>query len=223
MAITLDDLFGDTPAPAPKPKKEIKPPPAPVVEELPQTTAPKKTKMGEKSVQPDAHTRTPIPTKLYPKKHPEGSLKLCDQVWYRGVRHWIEEVHDHWEEGVHVMLSDMPLAPNRPAPKERTRFAVHADLVELAPVTKNPYMKQPTMADVQRKERAKAGVRDVGDKVATLLRGAKDLDDVYRIAAQRLYTKPSTLKMKYGHLNPGQQRMCLGNALRNQMKKERKS
>lgn len=55
--------------------------------------------------------------------------------------------------------------------------------------------------------------RDNNDTVAAALRG-KSLESAYDIAAKHLKTKAITLKLKYGHLNPGQQRMCLGNRIR---------
>lgn len=54
---------------------------------------------------------------------------------------------------------------------------------------------------------------DCGDELATILRG-KELDEVYVIAAKKLETTVSALKDKYGHLNPGMQRMNLANRIR---------
>lgn len=58
--------------------------------------------------------------------------------------------------------------------------------------------------------------KDNGDAVALLLRG-KSLDEVYKIASEHLETSVSALARQYGHLNPGQQRMCLGNRLRRKL------
>lgn len=58
---------------------------------------------------------------------------------------------------------------------------------------------------------------DKGDQVATDLRG-KDLDYVYEYTAKKLGTSAQSLRTAYGHLNNGQQRMCLGNRVRKILK-----
>lgn len=55
---------------------------------------------------------------------------------------------------------------------------------------------------------------DTGDKTADRLRG-KTLEEAYAIAAKILAESTKGLVERYGHLNPGQQRMCLGNRMRN--------
>lgn len=52
-----------------------------------------------------------------------------------------------------------------------------------------------------------------GDPVAKKLLG-KPLSDVYEAAAKARDLSVGTLKKKYGHLNPGMQRMTLGNMIR---------
>lgn len=54
---------------------------------------------------------------------------------------------------------------------------------------------------------------DNGDDVATKLRG-KTLDEVYAHAAKTLKEPEKDLRAKYKNLNPGMQRMALGNRLR---------
>lgn len=54
---------------------------------------------------------------------------------------------------------------------------------------------------------------DNGDAVAKRLRGAA-LEDVYEEAAKVLGESVSALQAKYKHLNPGMQRMNLGNRMR---------
>ena len=54
---------------------------------------------------------------------------------------------------------------------------------------------------------------DIADTVANKLRG-KTLDEVYAIAAPKLGESIKALRARYEHLNPGQQRMCVGNRLR---------
>lgn len=54
---------------------------------------------------------------------------------------------------------------------------------------------------------------DCGDDVAKQLRG-KELDDVYKIVAKVTNEPEKDLRKRYEHLNPGQQRMNLGNRYR---------
>lgn len=54
---------------------------------------------------------------------------------------------------------------------------------------------------------------DNGDQVAKQLRGL-ELDDVYKRASKTLGIKETDLRSRYKHLNPGMQRMSLGNRLR---------
>ena len=57
-----------------------------------------------------------------------------------------------------------------------------------------------------------------GDAVATNLAGLS-LEAVYSVASQALSTPVEDLQAKYRHLNPGQQRMNLGNRLRGLVQK----
>lgn len=52
-----------------------------------------------------------------------------------------------------------------------------------------------------------------GDDLAKKLEG-KDLDTVYKLAAKALEVPESTLRSRYKKLNPGMQRMNLGNRMR---------
>ena len=54
---------------------------------------------------------------------------------------------------------------------------------------------------------------DCADSMAVTLRG-KSLDDVYELAAVALAISEEELRTKYEHLNPGMQRMTLGNRMR---------
>ncbi len=54
---------------------------------------------------------------------------------------------------------------------------------------------------------------DNGDELAVELRGA-ELDKVYQIASKVLGETQTALKARYEHLNPGMQRMNLGNRIR---------
>lgn len=74
-----------------------------------------------------------------------------------------------------------------------------------------------TTADVSDYDRVKTPAGNIsldnGDAVAKQLRG-KDLDDVYGAVAKAADLSVRELKTRYGHLNPGMQRMNLGNVLR---------
>ena len=63
----------------------------------------------------------------------------------------------------------------------------------------------------------KRHTQDSGDELAIMLRG-KDLDEVYEMTADILQVEAVDLYAKYEHLNPGQQRMVLGNRIRFAMK-----
>jgi hypothetical protein len=66
------------------------------------------------------------------------------------------------------------------------------------------------------KERKTAGGNvsvDSGDELAQELRGAT-LEAVYQRAARALGVTEAALRAKYAHLNPGMQRMNLGNRMR---------
>lgn len=54
---------------------------------------------------------------------------------------------------------------------------------------------------------------DNGDELAKKLRGV-ELDDVYAAASKVLGESQAALRAKYAHLNPGMQRMNLGNRMR---------
>lgn len=80
---------------------------------------------------------------------------------------------------------------------------------------------RPVMApEVKAKLKAEAQPKDNGDYIAGLLRGAVTLDEVYDVAANYLKVPVKELKDKYGHLNPGQQRMNCGNRMRGQWRKQ---
>lgn len=175
---------------------------------------------GKSAARPDRFVPDPIKQEYVPKKHAPGSLKRGDSVWYRDTRYWVESAPPDWTRTCTVRISNERIHPDpdRHPPKERESFCVHADLLSFAPAPKNVYAGCTTFAQEQRKERAKAGQRDIGDEVAVLLRG-KELDECYTAAARFLREPEDGLRQKYQHLNPGQQRMCLGNLLRYRIKK----
>lgn len=170
-----------------------------------------------------------IDPKHWPRKHEHGSLKRGDSVWYRGERFYIEFAPSHWSKGCYARICDKPVRPvPHPSPSDNPdfhglSFCVHPDTLDLAPVVKNVFAAQPTLAGQARRERAARGEKDIGDPVAVALRACESLDEVYEAGAEALGETVATLKGKYGHLNPGQQRMNIGNRMRAKWKKEQRS
>ena len=162
--------------------------------------------------------KTPIPAAHYPKKYTPGELAVGDSVWYRGERFWIEWLPEDWTVGVSARISDHQVHPNRPLTQKRASFHVPIDTLDKAPTKARFEQKQPTLAAIERQERLKSGQRDIGDTTAEALRG-KDLDETYTFVARRLKVPEDELREAYEKLNPGQQRMCLGNKLRHAIKK----
>lgn len=157
-----------------------------------------------------------------PKKFKPGDLKIGDCVWYRGERYWITFLSQGLYEGCYARIEDKFTRPGMPTPAGVTSFNVHVDMLDLAPPVKNLFAPIPTMAAEARKERAKAGQTDIGDEVAMRLRACETLDDVYKVGAEFLEQQVADLKAKYAHLNPGQQRMVIGNRMRAEAKKRSK-
>lgn len=115
---------------------------------------------------------------------------------------------------------DAAMGTFAPLTRERVSFYVHVD--ELSPTPPGSggiSSRLPTVASIARSERAKAGVRDVGDEVAALLRSCDTLDKMYAVASEYLADPVENLRKKYGHLNHGQQRMNLGNRMRAKWRK----
>ena len=79
--------------------------------------------------------------------------------------------------------------------------------------TLQPYV-EPVKAEGVKKE---PKPKDTGDIVANWLRPL-DLPGAYALAAKKMSTTVKDLTARYGHLNPGQQRMNLGNRLRGYLK-----
>lgn len=103
----------------------------------------------------------------------------------------------------------------RPVPRMPTREEIAA---VTPPKPKMPEEVKQKLREKAKEERA-AKPHDNGDPVARLLRDAHTLDDVYKVTAKHLKVPEKELRAKYGHLNPGQQRMNCGNRLRGAWKK----
>lgn len=80
--------------------------------------------------------------------------------------------------------------------------------------------------DVEKYQKARAASGSYsqhnGDPVAVALQGA-NLDEVYSLASEVTGVPESDLHAKYDHLNPGQQRMSLGNRIRGVVNKMNKT
>ena len=174
---------------------------------------------------------TPIPEGRYPKRFFPGELKRGDSVWYRGERYYVDYFPQRgWDVGGTFarITSICPRENQDQATFEHLimqsgamAFCVPVDALQKAPVVAKPYAKQPTKLAVDRRaEMKKAGVTDIGDEVAVLLRECDTLVSVYECASLYVGMSVKDLKAKYGHLNHGQQRMNLGNKMRNLLKKK---
>lgn len=86
-----------------------------------------------------------------------------------------------------------------------------------------PQLRDPEYRAKLRSVKTASGQKskDNGDPVADLLVG-KDLDQVYAVGAEQLEVSIDALREKYGHLNPGQQRMNIGNRIRGMLKRKEK-
>lgn len=92
----------------------------------------------------------------------------------------------------------------------------HEYQVPIAALQPAPEVAPTTVAGMHRTKRASGRVGyDTGDRAATILRKAKDLEGMHKICEQ--YGLEG-LRAKYGHLPPGLQRMAVGNALRKFLK-----
>jgi hypothetical protein len=96
-----------------------------------------------------------------------------------------------------------PKAPRMTKPKVEGAKSTHA-------------LREAAKGYVHDKEHKTAGGHvsvNNGDEIAMKLIG-KDLDSVYTMAAKALKEDEADLRKKYEHLNPGMQRMNLGNRMR---------
>ena len=88
------------------------------------------------------------------------------------------------------------------------------------PAYKRPVSRETVAVSVPRETAPKPAKSPVatGDDLAMVLAG-HGLDVIYSAAAVVLSTDESELRQRYAHLNPGQQRMNLGNRIRSTWKK----
>ncbi len=88
------------------------------------------------------------------------------------------------------------------------------------PTHERPVSRETAAVSVPRETAPKPAKSPVatGDDLAIVLAG-HGLDVIYSAAAVVLSTDESELRQRYAHLNPGQQRMNLGNRIRSTWKK----
>lgn len=172
-----------------------------------------------------AHEAEPLDPAKAPKKHvlgtEEGQLHVGSIVFYRGERHYVSICPPSWDTSHHIRICNKPMLRDANynrliEDKHAVCFAVHADCVDIAPPTKQ---KRPTVKSLAREQRAKAGVRDVGDEIANILRPLT-LEQMFETAATYLGEDLDELIAKYAHLDNGRKRMTLGNRMRAKFKKE---
>lgn len=178
----------------------------------------------------------PIPEAHYPKKHAHGSLTVNTPVYYGGERYYVEYAPSHWSRGCGVRISSIPiregavlthgvmrLQDHEKLTNNRESFFVHPDELDLAPVMSiKAILSGRTISQAQAQARAR-GDKDIGDPVALMLREAKTLDEVYVKGAEFLGVPVDELRAKYAKLNPGQQRMNIGNRMRSKYKRENRA
>ena len=104
----------------------------------------------------------------------------------------------------------------RPVPRMPTKEEIAA---VTPPKPRMPEETKQKLREKAKEERA-AKPHDNGDPVARMLRDAETLDQVYAVASKYLKTSEKELRAKYGHLNPGQQRMNCGNRMRGKWRKD---
>ena len=110
-------------------------------------------------------------------------------------------------------------APKAPkAPKEPKAPRAKKPLTErLNGVVESLYLQFYQGYTTTRKDGTKVRSMDKGDSVAQSLRGLS-IEDVYKQAAKITHIGVADLTSRFGHLNPGMQRMNLGNMIRKAMK-----
>lgn len=106
------------------------------------------------------------------------------------------------------------------APKEPKAPRAKKPLTErLNGVVESLYLQFYQGYTTTRKDGTKVRSMDKGDSVAQSLRGLS-IEDVYKQAAKITHIGVLELQARFSHLNPGMQRMNLGNMIRKAMREE---
>lgn len=200
----------------------------------PATEGPKRASRGSTEKEWGNRTAfipTDIPESRFPKRFAPGELIRGDSVWYSNERYYVEYFPTVWAKGTFARICSKQVRADLTIEEfehlkvkiEALSFCVPVDSLEKAPTIDKPYAKQPTKTAVERREeRKKTGATDIGDEVAVMLRECGTLDQVYECASLYVGISIVELQARYGHLNPGQQRMNLGNKMRFTMKHKTK-
>lgn len=175
--------------------------------------------------EPTRHVPWELDPERAPRKHTlgpgEDQLHVGSMVFYKAERYWVSICPPSWKVTYYVRICNKPFRDEEPQDAEC--FFIHADLLDLvANAPKHQYGKRaPTVKSVERAKRTKEGRLDVGDDIATLLRGLT-LEQTFETAASYLDEDLLQLQTKYAHLDNGRKRMVLGNRMRAKFKKEGK-
>lgn len=86
-------------------------------------------------------------------------------------------------------------------------------------IDRNAIKDRYTTTTIEGADGKKRRVTDNGDEVAVMMRDVTGLDQIREFA--RKHGLEDRLNEKWSHLNAGQQRMAVGNALRHKLKKDR--
>lgn len=110
---------------------------------------------------------------------------------------------------------------DKPAKPEKENTVAKAKKKSTAKGVRTIGGKEVDLSKYKKVKTAAGGTSyNIGDATATKLEG-KTLDEIYKAAAAALKVPEKELRTKYGKLNPGMQRMSLGNRMRGGPKKEK--
>lgn len=179
--------------------------------------------MKNHAIKQTAHEAVALDPNKAPKKNTIGpaddQLHVGALVFYHGERWFVSVCPDSWEETHHIRITNKPLMRNTTThglsedQKAECQYC-HGDCVTTVPdAPKGRKARTATVKSIERERRAKAGVRDVGDEVANILRDLT-LEQMFETAAGYLNEPLQDLINKYAHLDNGRKRMVLGNRMR---------
>ena len=134
--------------------------------------------------QPVKHEADTLDPERAPKKHVLGpedeQMHVGSIVFYRGERFWVSICPNSWDITHHVRICSKRIRAGDPEPTDAECFYVHADVLDISP--NQNQIRPKTVKAIAASERARAGVRDVGDEVAEILRGLT-LDEMFATAS----------------------------------------
>lgn len=151
-----------------------------------------------------------------------GRITKFDNVWV-----WFESAVDG--EEIRIGRSDAYKATEKefkealaeqkqPEQVAKTRAAIEEEDTDEDPKTKSIVPKDYKGRYTKVKSAKGRASQICGDGVSTMLAG-KELEEVYEIVAEEMGLGIDDLYARYDHLNPGSQRMAIGNRLRGHYRK----